>query len=119
MKRTLLTIMLAAGVMLTACHNDSKPEGLLNQEQMVDFLTEACLIEGYCAIETRYNFDSLTPEMVYAYDEILAEQGITREQVETSLAYYAKHPEEYIAIHENVAAALNGITDTGSVGNDL
>ena len=44
---------------------------------VVDFLTEACLIEGYCAIETRYNFDSLTPEMVYAYDEILAEQGIT------------------------------------------
>lgn len=111
--------MLLAGTLLTACHSNQKPEDILDHQQMVDFLTEACLIEGYCAIETRYNFDSLTPEMVYAYDEILAEQGISREQVEASLAYYAKHPEEYLTIHEDVAATLNSITDTGSFSGDL
>lgn len=93
-------------MMLTACHNDSLPEGVLNQQQMTRFLHEAYLLEGYCAIETRYRFDSLSPEMIYAYDDILAEQGITREQVETSLAYYSNHPEEYLAIHDSVAALL-------------
>lgn len=111
--------MMLAGALLTACHSNKQPKEILDHQQMVDFLTEACLIEGYCAIETRYNFDSLTPEMIYAYDEILAEQGISREQVEASLAYYAKHPEEYLTIHENVAAALRDITDTGSVSGDL
>lgn len=118
MKKTLLTILLT-GALLTACHSNQKPEEILDHQQMVDFLTESCLIEGYCAIETRYNFDSLTPEMVYAYDEILAEQGISREQVEASLAYYAKHPEEYLTIHEDVAAALNALADTGSFSGDL
>ncbi len=118
MKRTLLTLLIA-GTMLAACHRNQQPEDILDHQQMVDFLTEACLIEGYCAIETRYNFDSLTPEMVYAYDEILAEQGITREQVETSLAYYAKHPEEYLPIHEEVAAALHNITDSSLFSSDL
>ena len=92
--------------MLPACHNDRIPDGILDHQQMVDFLTDAYLIEGYCAIETRYNFDSLTPEMLYAYDEILAEQGITREQVEASLVYYSNHPDKYLTIHEDVAAAL-------------
>ena len=92
--------------MLAACKSDNLPEGILDQQQMVDFLHEAYLLEGYCAIETRYNFDSLTPEMIYAYDDIFAAQGITRDQVEASLAYYVNHPEEYSAIHEAVAASF-------------
>lgn len=92
--------------MLSACNSKQLPEGILDQQQMTTFLREAYLLEGYCAIETRYNFDSLTPEMIYAYDDLLTEQGITQEQVEASLAYYARHPEEYRAIHEAVAAEL-------------
>ena len=105
MKKTLLSLCFAA-IMLVACHSDKLPNGILDQQQMTSFLREAYLLEGYCAIETRYNFDSLTPNMIYAYDDILAAQGITREQVEASLAYYARHPEEYKAIHEAVAAEL-------------
>ena len=105
MKKTLFPLCLSV-LMLVACNNDNLPEGILNQQQMVNFLHEAYLLEGYCAIETRYNFDSLTPEMIYAYDDIFATQGITREQVEASLAYYVSHPEEYSAIHEAVAASL-------------
>lgn len=105
MRKTLLPFGFAI-LLMAACSSNSRPEGILDQQQMTDFLREAYLLEGYCAIETRYIFDSLTPEMIYAYDDILAEQGITREQVEASLAYYANHPEEYTAIHEAVAAEL-------------
>lgn len=104
--------ILVAATLLAACHNDRQPDGILDHQQMVDFLTDAYIIEGYCAIETRYNFDSLTPEMLYAYDDILAEQGITREQVEASLVYYANHPDKYLSIHEDVAAALNEEKDS-------
>ena len=103
---SLSPFIFSLALMLSACHSDGLPEGILNHQQMVDFLHESYLLEGYCAIETRYNFDSLTPEMIYAYDDILAAQGITREQVETSLAYYVNHPEEYSAIHEAVVASL-------------
>ena len=105
MKKSLFPLCLSV-LMLAACNSNKLPEGILDQQQMVDFLHEAYLLEGYCAIETRYNFDSLTPEMIYAYDDIIAAQGITREQVEASLAYYVNHPEEYSAIHEAVAASL-------------
>lgn len=106
MKKILSPITLCLVLMLAACNNDRLPKDVLDHQQMVDFLCESYLLEGYCAIETRYNFDSLTPEMIYAYDDILAEQGITREQVEASLEYYSRHPEKYKAIHEEVSAAL-------------
>ena len=105
MKKTLYSLCISA-LMLTACSSNPLPEGILDKQQMTDFLREAYLLESYCAVETRYNFDSLTPEMIYAYDDLLAEQGIPREQVEASLAYYVKHPEEYTAIHEAVVASL-------------
>lgn len=105
MRKTILPIGFAI-MLLAACNGNHLPDGILDQQKMTDFLREAYLLEGYCAIETRYVFDSLTPEMIYAYDDILAEQGITRDQVEASLTYYASHPEEYNAIHEAVATAL-------------
>ncbi len=105
MRKTILPLGFAI-MLLAACSSNRLPDGILDQQQMTTFLREAYLLEGYCAIETRYNFDSLTPDMIYAYDDILAAQGITREQVEASLTYYANHPEEYSAIHEAVAASL-------------
>lgn len=109
MKQKILCLSLAAAVLLLAlgCRGDRLPEGVLGHDQMVDFLTDAYLVEGYFAVETNYTFDSITPEMVHAYDDVLTRHGITREQVEASFEYYARHPEPYNAISKEVEARIN------------
>lgn len=108
MKRILLFSLFTASL-FCGCHRASLPEGVLNHDQMVDFLCEAYRLEAFYAVETRYNYDTLSPEWLRAYDDILQSQGITRAQVDTSLTYYARHPEPYSAIQQDVLARM-GVT---------
>ena len=75
-------------------------------EQMVAFLADAYLLEGFYAVETQYRYDVLTPETIQSYDSILSIHGVSREEVERSLDYYSHHLDEYQAIHEEVATIL-------------
>ena len=111
MKRILLPLLFVASI-LCGCHRAQLPEGVLNHDQMVEFLSEAYRLEAFYAVETRYNYDTLSPEWLRAYDDILQSQGITRAQVDTSLSYYARHPEKYEAIQQDVLAQM-GVTASG------
>ena len=51
-----------------------------------------------------------------AYDSILARHGVSREDVEASVEYYANHPDEYAAIHDSVLLILEGVGDSLDVG---
>ena len=108
MKKILFLLLFTASL-FCGCHRASLPEGVLNHDQMVDFLCEAYRLEAFYAVETRYNYDTLSPEWLRAYDDILQSQGITHAQVDTSLTYYARHPEQYSAIQQDVLARM-GIT---------
>ncbi|MBQ9546142.1 MAG: DUF4296 domain-containing protein [Bacteroidales bacterium] len=89
----------------TAC--DRLPFGVMSKEQMVDFLSEAYLIESFYAIETNHNYDKLKPEIVNSYRELLKRQGLTERQFERSINYYMRHPEEYKEIHQQVVDRLD------------
>lgn len=79
----------------------------MDHGQMVTFLSEAYMLEGFYAVETQYRYDSLLPEVVAAYDDILARQGLSRRKVEKSLKYYSSHPDEYQIIHDSVLAIMD------------
>ena len=104
MKRQLpLLLLLLAFV---SCRHDSLPEGVLDASVMTDFLTDAYIIEGSYAVETRYRYDTLPDQVLRSYDSILALHGVTREQVERSFDYYLQHIEAYQAIQDSVVARL-------------
>lgn len=102
-----IVLLLSALLLLSACHREGRPSNVMDHEQMVAFLTEAYMLEGFYAVETEYRYDSLLPEVVAAYDGILADQGLTRKKVERSLKYYSEHPAEYQVIHDSVLAILD------------
>ncbi|MBQ0015609.1 MAG: DUF4296 domain-containing protein [Bacteroidales bacterium] len=84
-----------------------RPADLLSEQQMVDFLTEAYLIEGFYGIETGYHYDELTPEIIGSYEELLDRKGISRDRFERSVKYYmSKQPEQYKHIHDMVVEQL-------------
>lgn len=107
MKKFLLS--LAALLLLAACGSKKLPEGVIDRDRMVPLLVDVYLTEAYYGVETSYsyNYDSLSPEMVRAYEDLLAKHGITADELETSLDYYAHHPEQYNAIHHEVRALLS------------
>lgn len=98
--------LLAAVLLMVSCGGKKLPEGVLAHDSMVPLLVDVYLLEAYYAVETNYNYDSLSPEMMRAYDDVLARHGVTLDDFETSLAYYSEHPELYSAINREVAARL-------------
>ncbi|MBR1792476.1 MAG: DUF4296 domain-containing protein [Bacteroidales bacterium] len=106
MKQLLVMAMLTLSVAFGACSH-GLPKGIMSEQQMVDFLSEAYLIEGFYAIETGYHYESLGEEIVSAYQQLLARQGLTQEQFEQSVSYYMHHADRYEDIHRQVVERLD------------
>ena len=118
MKR--FVFLLAVVALLASCRGGERPADVLGAPQMVDFLSDAYLLEGFYAVETQYRYDALPAEVLRAYDDILAKHHLTREQVEHSFAYYSEHPELYAPIQDSVLARIeNVISADTAAGNNL
>ena len=79
---------------------------------MVAFLADAYLLEGFYAVESGYRFDSVSDELMGAYDSVMTLHGLSREDVEASIEYYTQHPDEYAVIHDSVLLLLEGVRDS-------
>lgn len=102
----LAVVAFLAASLFGFCRHEGRPADVLDAPQMVAFLTDAYLLEGFYAVETQYRYDALSPEVLRAYDDILSAHHLTREQVEHSFDYYANHPDLYRPIQDSVFAIL-------------
>ena len=99
-------LLLCIGV--AGCSHEAKPPAdVMQEEAMVDFLEQAYFLEGFYAIETGFQYDSLHPEMLASYDSLLASSGITRDDFERSVAWYGTHPDIYVRVHDSVLARID------------
>ena len=105
--RVVLTIALTGALLAASCGSKRLPKGVMTEEQMVEFLSEAYLIEGFYAVETNFNHDTLAEQAQADYAELLKRCELTPEQVEASFAYYADHTMQYAAIHQRVVKRLD------------
>lgn len=103
MKRFTFLFLVA---MLAACNGNGLPEGVLDKEAMVSFLSEAYQLEAYNTIMYKGRSTDMAPEVRTAYDDLLQRNGLTSEKVEKSLEYYSNHPREYKEILEEVNRSL-------------
>ena len=107
MKR--FVFILATVALLVSCRSGERPADVLDAPQMVDFLADAYLLEGFYAVESQYRYDAMTAEVLRAYDDILEKHGVSREQMEHSFAYYSEHPELYAPIQDSVLARIESV----------
>ena len=113
MKKNLLPLLLVAVVSFAACKSDRLPDGVLDSKAMASFLSDAYLLESFYAVETHYSYDAMSPEMLRAYDDILAKHHLSREDVERSLDYYSEPPDQYAAIQDSARAVIEREFDLG------
>ena len=92
--------------LVSSCHRNRLPEGVLDHEAMVAFLTDAHMLESYYAVETNFHYELRIQDMTASYNELFDKHGVSREQVERSRDYYLHHEREYKEIYEQVAQNL-------------
>ena len=117
MKKILFVLVAVAS--MVACRHDDRPADLIEAPRMVDFLSDAYLLEGFYAIETQYRYDAMPAEVLRAYDDILAKHHLSREQVERSFDYYSNHPDLYGPIQDSVLVRIERETASDTIDAKL
>ncbi len=101
-----IPILVAALLLVAACRSEQRPTDVLAPQAMAAVLADAYMLEGFYAVETEYRYDTMLPEVLAAYDDILTRHGTSREAVERSFEYYSAHPDQYRPIQDSALAIL-------------
>ena len=105
----LVTCLLTA---FSSCRHETLPEGIMDTATMVQFLTEAHLIDSYDYIVVATNRDSLGWQTSAAYDSLYRKYNITKDQYDSSIAYYLRQPATFEAIYTRVVAQIKDYADS-------
>lgn len=98
--------MLVVCCLLWGCGGDRIPEDVMDEEQMTSFLEEAYMLEGFYAVESNFQYDTMQPEMIASYDSLLSSFDLTREEFEKSLTWYCHHSDHNRRVHQEVLRRL-------------
>lgn len=94
-------IILTFGFFFISCSNDKKK---LSRDKMIDVLHDMQIADA--VYQNRYqNFNNIENKKALL-DGVLLKHNITQAQLDSSLVWYADHPEEYMRITDSVAVRL-------------
>ena len=103
--KTLRFFLLLSGMIffLTAC--DSRPENVMSQDEMVDFLTDLHKLDGALSVNY-YNSAPDSRENVYYYNALFKKYGISKADFDSSLVWYVSNPKKFNNIYTQVVDNL-------------
>lgn len=102
MKRIFIFLLAIALFTLTACE-EKTPDNVLSQEKMEEVIYELMRIDGACEQKYIMRGDTLKYSL---YNSLFEKEGITLEQFDTSLVWYANHIDKFETITDNVKTRL-------------
>lgn len=91
------------------CNDEVQPSNLIDTVTLVDFISEAQLIESYVYTSSSMNRDSLDIIVDGAYDSLFAKYGITYDDFTSTMDYYSNHPQQLERIFIQVMDRLSTI----------
>ena len=80
-------VAVVAAILVAACGGEKAPADLIPADRMVEFLTDAYLLEGFYAVESEYRYDALTPDVVRAYDDIGSRWSVASNTIVLTLIF--------------------------------
>jgi len=95
LRRYRVLLPIAVALLATACHRSSLPDGVMDKEKMAEFMADMFMLEAYNNFTHPLDHDTLNLQVAKAFDDLLANHGISREEAEASIDYYSNNPEEY------------------------
>ncbi len=104
------TILILFFIIFVGCTNtDNVPSDILAQERMIDILSDVHLVESMSR-HNQLKDNNQRANMYYNY--ILAKHGITLAELDSSIAWYAKHPTAYLPVYDKVIQQLEKKLET-------
>jgi len=97
------TIIVSIFLIFAACSN--RPKGVLNQDDMVNLLTDMHKLDGVL-IERGIMFSNDSTKTKY-YNFVFAKYEITKANFDSSLVWYTKKPQEFNNIYNKVLLNLS------------
>lgn len=94
----LLTLMVSVSCI-------DRPEVVLSDDEMIDLLVDVHRSEGLLEMQGSQASDENYQKAVMA--AVLAKHGVTREQYDSSLMWYAKHLKLFVRVYSHVEERLN------------
>lgn len=85
-----------------SCQN--RPENVMNQDDMVSFLTDLHKLEGALTIKSYTSPDSIVDQAYY--NALFKKYGITRADFDSSLVWYVHNPKKFTKIYGRVVENL-------------
>ena len=110
---TLVSLFLMT--LLPACIE--RPDGMLSEDETVDLLTDMQLAEAYLNQVGPSMSDSARRAMA---EGVLLRHGVTKDQLDKTLAYYGKNADEYVALFDKVNKRIDSRRNrlTGKISNE-
>ena len=98
---------------LIACHHDSKPDNLIEQDQFIPLLVDIHIADGYLSTKPQMP-DSLSYYGNGLYDAVFKKHHVDSAQFKKSFQYYSLHLTEmsriYKAVFEKLSAKNDSVT---------
>lgn len=104
-------LLIVFTIVLAGCHRERRPEGMLEESVLVDFLVDAHLLEAYYSVQVGFRIDSVAADVAASYEELYAKYSTSKEQVDKTRDYYQSHFDEYKAVYEQVEEKLAHYAD--------
>jgi hypothetical protein len=107
MRKTLIYALLLIVFALSSCGESQKKsrDGILSEKQMVSLLIETHLVDAILISQDASASDKQDKGLFY-YPSVLEKHGITKAQMDSSVAWYMRNPEAYARIYASVIKDL-------------
>ncbi|MBR1835291.1 MAG: DUF4296 domain-containing protein [Bacteroidales bacterium] len=119
LRKTALTLSVAAFALMGACRDDKVPPDVMDEEQMTSFMQDAYLLEGYYAVGTGFMYDTMNAEMIASYDTLLTSRGLTSDDFQRSMEWYSRHPEIFQRVHDTILARFDRAMEEDTSQSEL
>jgi hypothetical protein len=99
--------------LLLSCSSDKKPDDdlLIPEEKLVPVLIDLHLVY---ALQTTHEFRILVNQYdsIDIHSEIFSKHNITKAQLDTTLSYLSKNPEDLLDIYDEIIMQLSQMQDS-------
>lgn len=92
---------------------ETVPPAILNEEELINVLTDAYLGEGASGINVK-NVNGEKYDSTYLFNP-LKENGVTKATFDSTITYYSQHPKKLKMVYDKVLDRLSQIQANGKL----
>jgi hypothetical protein len=91
------------------CSKSGSKIEIISEKKMVKLLVETHITDAILYVDNA-RADEKRDKALFYYPSLLEKQGVTKQQMDSSVSWYMKHPEAYARIYQEVVKELENLT---------